>query len=251
MNIEETLKQIGLTSSEIKVYLALLKIGTATKGPIVEQAKIAPSKIYDVLGKLIDKGLVSFIIKNNVKNYSCAPLNRIKDYLKDKKKEIEKEEESIDKLLPMLASFQNSESKTTAEIFIGWKGMETAYSSVLERIKQGENAYILGASSGSNVKRTENFFYKYSKIARIKKINLKMILNEDSREYISKMERELGFKFNKKFMQKKTNMEIAIGPDAIGIVILKEEPVAILIKDEESARSFVTYFEELWKISKS
>ena len=32
--------------------------------------------------------------------------------------------------------------------------------------------------------------------------------------------------------------------------MLKEEPLVILIKDEETAASFIAYFKELWNIAK-
>lgn len=250
MEIEGTLKQIGLTSSEVKVYLALLKIGLATKGPLVDKAKIAPSKIYNVLDKLADKGLVSMIIRNNVKNYSAAPLERIKDYLKEKKNELENEEKVINSLLPVLARFQSRTEETTAEVFKGWRGMETAYSTVLNTMKAGETAYILGASTGMNIERTKSFFFKYSKIAKDKKINVKVIFNENARQYVKEMEDEAKITFNKRFLSKETKTEIAVSKNAIGIVILKEEPIVVLIRDKETANSFITYFEELWKIAK-
>ena len=87
MNIDESLQSLGLTNSEIKVYLALLELGISSKGKILEKAKIAPSKIYIVLNKLIDKGLVSLIIKNNIRHYQAAPVSRISDYLNLKKEE--------------------------------------------------------------------------------------------------------------------------------------------------------------------
>ena len=57
----ELLKEVGLTEGEIKVYLALFKIGASSTGPIVKEAKIHSSKVYPILDRLIEKGLVSFI----------------------------------------------------------------------------------------------------------------------------------------------------------------------------------------------
>ena len=55
--IQLELEQIGFTKSEIKIYLALLKLGSSTTGPIITESKTANSKIYEVLEKLIEKGL--------------------------------------------------------------------------------------------------------------------------------------------------------------------------------------------------
>ncbi|MBS3167698.1 hypothetical protein J4216_01085 [Candidatus Woesearchaeota archaeon] len=40
------LREAGLTEGEIKVYLALLELGTSTSGPIVEKSGVARSIIF-------------------------------------------------------------------------------------------------------------------------------------------------------------------------------------------------------------
>ena len=69
----EILEEIGLTKSEIKVYLALLKLGSSTKKSIVKESGITHSKLYEITDKLINKGLVSYVRKNKVLHFSAAP----------------------------------------------------------------------------------------------------------------------------------------------------------------------------------
>jgi len=252
MEIEQSLKGIGLTGSEAKVYLALIKLGFSSKSNIIKEAKIAPSKIYNILDKLMDKGLTSLIIKNNVKYYTAAPVSRIKDYFEIKKIKIEQEEKIINQILPNLENLQKeNKEKTSAEIFIGWKGMETVYSDVLDTLKKGEYAYILGASTGVNEKKTKRFFIKYAIKAKLKGIKIRIIFNEDARQYAKEMEKEGKIAFNKKFLFKTTPVEVAIVKNLTAIVMLKEEPLIILIHDKETSDSFITYFNELWKIAKN
>ena len=72
------LSQIGLTNSDIKVYFALLELESSTVGPIIKKSRVPDSKIYAILEKLKSRGLVSFVIKNNVKHFQCAdPKNLI------------------------------------------------------------------------------------------------------------------------------------------------------------------------------
>ena len=56
--IENVLAEIGLTKGEISVYKALIKLGSSTAGPIIKEAKISPSKIYNIIERLLEKGLV-------------------------------------------------------------------------------------------------------------------------------------------------------------------------------------------------
>jgi len=96
------LERIGLTSSEIKVYLALLKLGQVTAGPIVDEAKITRSKIYDILERLKQKGLVSHIIKEKTKYFSAADPHNILTYLDKKEEEIKQDKTAITKIIPEL-----------------------------------------------------------------------------------------------------------------------------------------------------
>ena len=67
--IENTLKSVGFTSAEIKVFMALLELGSSTVTQIVEKSGTTSSKIYELLDKLIRKGLVSQVIKAGRKYY--------------------------------------------------------------------------------------------------------------------------------------------------------------------------------------
>ena len=66
MAIKEALKSIGLTEGEIKIYLALLELGSSSIGQIIKRSGISGSKTYEVLDRLSQKGLISAILKNNV-----------------------------------------------------------------------------------------------------------------------------------------------------------------------------------------
>ena len=47
--LKEDLNKLGLTNGEARVYLSLLKLGSAKVGEIVKDSTISYSKVYDVL----------------------------------------------------------------------------------------------------------------------------------------------------------------------------------------------------------
>ncbi|MEK6973924.1 MAG: helix-turn-helix domain-containing protein [Nanoarchaeota archaeon] len=248
----QILRNIGLTNSEIKVYVALLKIGISSKGSILKESKTAPSKLYYVIDKLIEKGLVSIITKNNVKHFSPAPPLRIKDYLDKKKEEIMKNQELLDNLLPKLNTIKNKKVKETkVGVFIGWKGMETVYLDLVSNCHKNDKAYILGAGASSNEERLERFFLRYSKLALKKGVKTKIIFDESSKAYVERIEKKLGKKYDRKFLYEATPSEILIHKEKVVILIRKEEPIVIVIEDLETSRSFLSYFNILWDIAKS
>ena len=63
MNLE-ILKRAGLSDGEIKVYEAILSIGTAPINKIHEKTGIERRNIYDIVNKLIKKGLINYTDEN-------------------------------------------------------------------------------------------------------------------------------------------------------------------------------------------
>jgi len=246
--LNKYLGDIGLNKSEIKVYLALLGLGKSSKGDIVKKAGIAASKIYEVLDKLIDKGLASYIIKDNIKYFSAANPKRIRDYIKNKKENLIEQEQEFGRFLPSLEDVYNSLNEDTLiEVYKGWKGMETVYGNLLSKAKKGDCVYILGAGKGEKELQLDLFFSKHRKIALDKGVITKIIFNESARDYVSVMEKNIGEIKEKRFLFNNTLSEIVIYKDNLIILIRKADPIVIYIKDRETAESFLNYFNELWK----
>tara|TARA_Y100000031_G_C8253435_1_gene401781 strand:- start:5065 stop:5808 length:744 start_codon:yes stop_codon:yes gene_type:complete len=241
------LKQIGLTDSEIKVYLALLELGSSKKAPIVKKSKISSSKVYEVIDKLIDKGLASYVIKNKVKHFNAAPPSRIKNYLKQKEKTLKQQKREFDKLLPSLELRQTLTQKgSDAEIYKGWKGMTTVYNDLLESLRRGDKYYIFGASKGIDTKKVKSFYSRFNKKAEKKKLKAHIIFNENARGNIPNVEK----KSKVKYLDQTTPSEILIYKNKTAIVLLEKEPLIILIRGESIARSFRSYFNVMWMMAK-
>jgi HTH-type transcriptional regulator, sugar sensing transcriptional regulator len=77
----EQLTIFGLTQGEAKAYLAMIQIGPSRVGKIVEISSVSQSKIYNVLDRLILKGLASYNIQNNIKHFQSLEPSRLQDYL--------------------------------------------------------------------------------------------------------------------------------------------------------------------------
>ena len=82
MEEERLLEGLGLTKGEIKVYFALLEIGSSTTGEVIKKAKVSRSKVYEMLDRLIDRGLVSFVIRENTKYFEAADPDHILHYVR-------------------------------------------------------------------------------------------------------------------------------------------------------------------------
>ncbi len=244
------LEEIGLTRNEVRIYLALLELGSTTSGAIIKKTGIHTSKVYDGLERLIEKGLVSYVIIADTKHFKAVNPERLLDFLEEKKNKIRQEEERIKSILPELRLKQQLVGDDTeAEIFRGWKGLETVYKMLRDTLKKGEFNYVFGASKGEDKEHVRIFFTKHLKLLAQKKIKQKIIYNESARGNIPE---NLCYPqlFQVRYMSNMTPAEINIWADKVMIVILTRKPTVILLSNKNVADSFRQYFELMWQMAK-
>ncbi len=85
----EILEDIGLTRSEIKIYLSLLELGISTAGPIMKKTGLQNSVIHATLPKLAEKGFISFIKKGGVREYSATDPKNLLKFIDEKKRKFQ------------------------------------------------------------------------------------------------------------------------------------------------------------------
>ena len=244
--IESSLKEIGLTDGEIKVYLALLELGSTTTGQITKKSNISGSKVYEVLERLINKGLANFVIKNNIKYFEASSPERILDYLKEKQTDIESKKTEIKKIIPELILKQKSSKKSEVKVFTGFEGIKTANEDILSTLKKGEEWLSMGLTE--QPESWEIYFNKKQKERAEKGIIHKHLINEKYKTLFKERKKlpHTQFKFLPKELEMPTSTEIY--KDKILIFILiKENPMAIIIENKQVAESFRKYFYVLWK----
>jgi len=246
------LHKIGLTEGEIKVYQTLLEIGETTKTALAKHSGVAPSNIYDITNRLLEKGLISKVEKNGVAHFSAANPKRILDFINEKQHEVEQEKSFAQQLLPqLLATFQKTKEHVNVEVFQGWRGLATIFHDLLDECKGGDENLVFGASKGEQSEQADRFFIKYSRLREQKGILTKIIFNEELRQRKQRIEFFLrSKKYTVRFLPQSTWAEIMVYKNRTCILILGREPLAIRITGNDTADSFRSYFELLWKQSK-
>ena len=249
MTVETILTEIGLTKNEIKIYLALLKVGSTSTGAIIKETRIHASKVYDGLERLANKGLVTHVIIANIKHFKAVNPERLIDFLEDKKQNIENQKQEIKKYLPALKSFQEiGTDETEAEIFTGWKGMGTVFNEGIKEMGKGDVWYVLGAYAGEDKERTNTFIQKVIMQCEKKKMKWKIIYNESARNTF-KYEQESSITENK-FLAQETPATINIYKDVIFIALWIKNPIAFRVRNQKVADSFKNYFKFMWTVAK-
>jgi len=245
MNPNE-LTNLGLTTGEAKVYLALLKIGSSTVGPIVKESKLAYSNIYEVLERLIKKGLVSFIKKEKTKHFQAMEPYRLEEYIKNKEKEIQEQKNTLKELMPSLNSVLNSkDTKTHAEIFMGVKGLKTAYEKIILNTTKKDEGLFFYIHEKEYAEISDRFYNEIQELS--KTLKTRGLANKEYKKswFMKKA------KFLKvKFVDFPLPGNIDIVQNNVMITSWHPEIVAVIIHSESIARHFKDYFDKIWEIAK-
>src|SRR3989344_5249431 len=102
---------IGLSNTEVKVYLALIDLGSGLAGDITKKSEVNRTNVYDALERLIGKGLVTYVISANRRLFEPVNPERLNELLKEK-------QERFKTILPELQlKYNEAKSEEDAAIF--------------------------------------------------------------------------------------------------------------------------------------
>lgn len=185
----EVLERIGLGRREAAVYSALVEIGETTTGPLVKKTGIPASKIYEILDKLISKGLVSVVMKEKTKHFSATNPERLIDYLEEKKRELEKQEAEAVRLLPYLKEQRKKgEEMQGAEVAYGFEGFRGLVNKLIADAKPGDEHLFFSfyAKDPERFKKIFAFYRDFDLVRKKKGIKVKGILPRSIRELVGR-----------------------------------------------------------------
>ncbi len=247
----ETLKKAGLTGGEARVYLAITELGETTVGNIVDKSKVTKSIIYQILEKLIEKGLISFIYKEKTKYFQAAPPDNLITFLENQKKSIEDTEKEIKEILPQLLLKRAYSKKSNVTVYEGFKGIMTVYTKRFEVLKKGEE-YLNFGLPAIQPEHHHAFWEKDHKERVKRKIKARLLYNQKVSDKILKNRNSYwGCDARRMPFDIETPSWILLYKDTVVIAIPQGiNPIAIEINNPEIARSFERYFEWYWEKSK-
>src|SRR3989338_11198969 len=139
MDINSVLREMGLGENESRVYLALLKYGPSLAGAISRKTGIHRRNVYDITERLIQKGLIGYIKKNNRRFFEAANPERFKEILDEKQKALDVE------LGDLMFLYKKTKEKQETNFYKGVEGLKTVFQDQLD----SKEVLILGASESA------------------------------------------------------------------------------------------------------
>lgn len=230
------LERIGMTSGEVKVYLALVEAGTVTASELTKQTDVYRTSIYDFLEKLEGKGLASHVIKDEVKHFKATDPERLLQYVHNMEAEVEA-------IIPDIAAKRPDEADdVSVEVYTGIEGFKSVLQDV---IKAGDDLSWLGVDE-------DTFTDTFPEI--ILKQQIKRMQKHDITERII-TSAEAGAVFDTETSQYRYVPAEYFEPTPTAIYadrvmnLVWEPLTAVLMRNEALAKSYTKHFEQLWSLA--
>jgi len=240
----------GMTEGEAKVYASLLKLGTTTTGPIIEKSGVANSIVYRILNNLIEKGLVSYIVKEKTRYYKASQPTRLLDYIDEQKEKLEQNKKLLQAIMPRLQMSMVPSQETSVQIFEGFRGFQTAWEYCYAVLKKGDEYYSWGIYPVQEQRFHLYWQRDHKKRARLG-IIAKLLFNKGTElEILKNRNRYRGCDARYMPVDIKTPAWFVAYKNVTGIFLQRKTPIAIQILDQQISESFKAYFEEFWRRSK-
>jgi len=236
----QILEDVGLTNAEIRVYLALLELGSSTSGPVIERSELQSSVVFMALTKLMSKGFVSVVKEGKRRYYQASNPKHISDYLDEKKKRFES-------ILPGLISRQSmAKEKPEAVLFRGIRGIKELLYELLEA--GGKEHHTIGSTKES-LMLGGVWWLNYHKKRAAKGIEAGLVFNESLRKWHAEEKYpKAEVRYTRQGFEPLT--ETIIRNDKVGIIIWNEKPIGVLIHNKTVAESYDKFFGLIWKAAR-
>ena len=242
--MESVLYKIGMTRNESKVYMSLLNLGTAQAGQITEKSGVHRRNVYDAIDRLMEKGLISFVIVNNKKLFSPVNPKRFLDLIDEKKFELDTIKKDFQRILPELELKAAMQERHDVRFYKGTEGLKTVFEDI---IRTGKD--YIGYGPGQQLEKVLKHYFRLFVIKRVKaKIRLRLIYDEASRKTLKKNPLS-----DLRYMpdQYSSRAALRIYGDKVTLLLLsEEEPLAVVIKNRAISEGYRKYFEVMWKVAK-
>jgi len=234
LTIEKSLKEVGFSSTEVKVYLTLLRLGKSKAGKISENSELNRTTVYDCLRRLAEKGMVKYVMGGNKKIFECANPENLKKYLEEKMDNVSRVAAVLKKI------YEEPKEKHNVVLFHGVNGLKSVFQSILREAKE----VCVMDSEGQLVSKMPDYANYFIKQLDKKKIYVKYLVRKVGHSNKSSKLTEV------RFVDKDTESVAVynIYNDKLAILIWTDPPEAVLIKNRKVADSMRDYFNIIWKM---
>jgi len=245
LEVKDILKDIGLVDKEMRVYEALLPMGSASVRILASRTGINRGSVHDALISLEQKGLVLGERRGGRRRFLVRSPVDIIDALEAQKKKIELAERRVEEAMPTLLSFYAKQGgRPSVEYFDSDDGIRKILEDVLITVGTlPEKEYALYSS-----KSVRSYLYKlypdFTKEKIRRGIRTKVIaLGEGGDPANLKMA-------ERKWLSQDAPAYFLIYGPKVALISVAEDnsPFGVLIRDDKISKTQRILFNSLWSL---
>lgn len=249
--IQTILKTLGLTETEVNIYLSGLAFPSIGATELSKQTSIKRPTVYHALETLMQKGLVSKKGTGSKVVFSMTPPKNIKKLVDQKIDGLEKQKTALDELIPLLEQRHGSKIEQ----------MSVAHYEGIDGIKLVvEEALYCKSRHWDIIAPRKNFFSEfdtaysnyYLETRKRRKLTARTLWEKGLpiKKKLNKEEiRQRQPRYLPKSMEGNFKSVIILFDDKVAIISSLKTLSAVLITSEEIHNTFSAMFEGLWNTS--
>jgi HTH-type transcriptional regulator, sugar sensing transcriptional regulator len=238
MEISQDLEALGFTKNEVRVYLTLLRIGSTMAGRLAREAGLERTSAYNALNRLVNEGVVSYVIESRKKVFHASDPQKIIDMFKEK-------EARAERLVPKIVALRKFEREREHILkFRGYAGVKTVFNDIINNCKEGEEYLIFGSENQLSTRMPEFAQILVSRKDK-KKLRARILLKESMKGTGKKMSEYTKVRFVPKTWRSLVNINVY--GSKVALFLWSETPEAIIIDNKDAADTFRSYFEFMWE----
>lgn len=245
-SVLQLLMQLGLSDSEAKTYLALLRLEAASIRKVSASTSINRGTTYEIIKRLVDEGLVSTRTSGKREYYSAESPEKIYDILRDKRKELLQTQKMAEQVVPsMLADAARPQGSPIVKYYEDDNGVVTILKDVLQTCSKLENPEYYAYSSQPLRQYLYRKFPQFTERRITEGIGVKVIAIGEGGDPAAISERKW---LAEPSRSKISSYTLIYGNKVAQISISKDfTPYGVVIEDVGAASMQKLLFENLWQ----
>jgi len=237
---EDILTELGLSSTEAKIYISLLGLGLSTVTEISKNTKLHRTNIYDSIKKLVNKGLASYIKKDGTVLYEANDPKALIRIIKEK-------ENKLNDIMPQLLLSKKLASSSGEATVV--EGLSAFMHLLYELLEYNDDIRVYGipASVPEIVSIVIPHFHKERLKRKIKMLHIYNHNAKDRIKFLNKMELTQA-----RYLPEEFDSEVStfVCGDEIILTVWQKPITSISIKNAALAKAYKKYFKIIWTATK-
>ncbi len=231
------LEDIGLSNSEIAVYLSLLELGESTSGSIIKHSKINSSVVHRALNSLVLKGLISYIVIGKDRHYQSINPDNLISFIEDKKKRL------LTILPELQAKKELEKDRNETEMFVGNTAIFSMLNSLIANGKKGEQYLSFSLIEPHDKPEVVLFYKNFNLRRREKKLAVKVLVNKSVKKiYEAHYTKSLLKKANVRYTSFTFPQGLIIFRDYVIFLNWSQQPMAVRVQNKIMAKQYNEFF---------